>query len=711
MTSPLPVSRNQRILIIDDNAAIHDDIRKILGAPTAADSELDAEAAELFGGPTQAAPELQFEIDSAFQGQDGLDLVHGARERQRPYAVAFVDVRMPPGWDGVETVSRIWKVDPELQIVICTAYSDYSWDEMIRLVGKTDNLVILKKPFDNVEVLQLAHTLTQKWTLNHQLHCHLSSLDEMVASRTAELEAANRQLRQEIDERRHAQKRLVESEERFARAFQLSPIPMALQCLRSERFIDVNDAFVAICGVERMEILGSSPAELNLCPDPQVQAELFAQLRSGKSVRDYACTVSSRTSGVRECVVSAEAFPLGTGMVSLIATMDVTEQRSLEEQLRHSQKLEAVGQFAAGVAHDFNNVLTVVQGHATMQLKKEGLGADLAESLEQISSAAERAATLTRRLLTFSRKQVVQPRPLSLSLVVYHLQEMLRRVIGEHITLTCRLNDSLPAVFADQSNLEQIIMNLAVNARDAMPDGGELTITTAYTAVDEAHVARHPQAKAGLFVHLSVTDNGCGMSAETLAHIFEPFFTTKDVGKGTGLGLATVYGIVAQHGGWLEVTSRLGHGSTFHIYLPGSTATAESAAPAPSTQEVRGGHETLLVVEDELTVREIMIGILKHAGYCVVAACDGPEALAQWAEHKAQIDMLLTDIVMPNGLRGNLLAERLWLEKPELKVIFSSGYSSDFGTEADPLPAQAHFLEKPFRPEVLLQAVRDCLDG
>jgi len=255
--------RNQRILIVDDNAAIHDDVRKILGIPAREDSALDAEAADLFDGEKDALTAVEFEIDSAFQGQEGLAMARRALEEGRPYAMAFVDVRMPPGWDGVETISRIWKMYPELQVVICTAYSDYSWEEMIREIGRTDNLVILKKPFDNVEVLQLAHTLTQKWSLNHQLRNHLTGLDEVVARRTEELQAANARLREEMEEREHAQKELVESEARFARAFQASPIPMALQSLTTERFIDVNDAFVSICGLRRMEIVARTPRELS----------------------------------------------------------------------------------------------------------------------------------------------------------------------------------------------------------------------------------------------------------------------------------------------------------------------------------------------------------------------------------------------------------------------------------------------------------------
>jgi len=484
---------------------------------------------------------------------------------------------------------------------------------------------------------------------------------------------------------------------------------MALQSLTTERFIDVNEAFVAICGLRRMEIISRTPLELEICPDLDAHAQLFAQLRHGSSVRNFEYALQSRAGERRDCIVSAEAFPLGAEKVSLIATVDVTEQRRLEKQLRHSQKLEAVGQFAAGVAHDFNNILTVIQGHTSLQLAARNIDADMANSLQQVSIAADRAASLTRQLLTFSRKQVVQPRVLDLNEVVRKLHDMLRRVIGEEIDLCCELSAGLPTIHADESSLEQIVMNLVVNARDAMPQGGRLAIRTAFVEVDIEHATRHPQALLGRFVRLSVADTGCGMSPDTLNHIFEPFFTTKEVGRGTGLGLATVYGIVAQQGGWIEVASQLDQGATFSLFLPGS----EDSVEIPHAQEatdLRGGDETILVVEDERAVRDVITSVLRCRGYEVLEAADGLEALDIWALRGPEVDLLLTDIVMPKGLRGNLLAERLRKDRADLKVIFSSGYSSNFGTEAAPLPSRIHFLQKPYKPEVLIKAVRDCLD-
>ncbi len=701
--------RCQRILIIDDNPAIHEDVRKILGAPAREDSSLDSEAAELFGSSVETLTAVEFEIDSAFQGQEGLAKVQHALDEGRPYAMAFVDVRMPPGWDGIETISRIWKMYPELQVVICTAYSDYSWEEMIGKVGKTDNLVILKKPFDNIEVLQLAHTLTQKWTLGNRLQVHLDGLDKIVATRTQELQAANSRLREEMAEREQAEKELSRSEERFSKAFRSSPVPMAIQSSRTDRFLDVNDAFLSVTGFRRLEIISRTPGEAGLFPDPATPLLLRVQLDEERSVRNFECQLRTRAGEARDCIFSAEAIELGDETVALMAIQDVSDQRRLEKQLRHSQKLEAVGQFAAGVAHDFNNMLTVIQGHASIHLAAENLGKDVTSSLQQVSLAAERAAALTRQLLTFSRKQIVQPRVLELNAVVENLHDMLSRLIGEHIALRCEFADYLPAIHADESNMEQIVVNLVVNARDAMPHGGQLVIRTEVVTLDKTQAARYPHARAGRFVCLSIADTGCGMDADTLGHIFEPFFTTKEVGKGSGLGLATVYGIVAQQDGWIEVRSELGRGTEMRLFLPPCDTAAPPALPT-DTPALRGGTETILVVEDEPAVREIMTEVLRHHGYHVIEACDGPEAIRMWAEKKDTVDLLVTDIVMPNGIKGNVLADRLTAEKTGLPVIFSSGYSAEFATADSPLDEKFRVLEKPYKPEVLIRAVRECLD-
>jgi nitrogen-specific signal transduction histidine kinase/CheY-like chemotaxis protein len=392
----------------------------------------------------------------------------------------------------------------------------------------------------------------------------------------------------------------------------------------------------------------------------------------------------------------------------LAIIQDISEHRNLENQLRQAQKMEAVGQLAAGVAHDFNNLLTVIQGHVSLRLASPDLDPEMTESLKQVLSAAERASALTSQLLAFSRKQIMQPRPLNLNELIDNMSQMLRRLIGEHIDLQCAHAAELPCVFADACNIEQVIMNLAVNARDAMLEGGHLTIRTSPVETDADYVWRNPEARAGSFVCLSVTDTGCGMDSLTKSHIFEPFFTTKDVGKGTGMGLATVYGIVKQHNGWVEVSSEIGQGTTFQIFLPITEKSPEIVEkPEPV---LRGGQETILMVEDEALLRELVQSVLVERGYRVLAASSGVEALQIWNQHHGEIDLVLTDMVMPGGMTGRQLAEQLQPCDPSLKVIFTSGYSRDVVAGNFVLQEGINFLPKPYHPHTLVQMVRNCLD-
>jgi PAS domain S-box-containing protein len=404
-------------------------------------------------------------------------------------------------------------------------------------------------------------------------------------------------------------------------------------------------------------------------------------------------------------------FPILVSQVVHCYGVDVTDMLNLEAQFRHAQKLESVGQLAAGVAHDFNNILTVIQGYADCLIARSPSEPATARALKQISDAARRAAALTRQLLMFSRKQVIQPKVLDLNAVLQNLANMLPRLLGEDIVLEFNYAASLPPLEADTGMLEQIVMNLAVNSRDAMPKGGKLSIGTASAEIDDDYVRQHPESRAGTFVRLTVTDTGCGMDRQTLDRIFEPFFSTKEVGKGTGLGLATVYGIVKQHQGWIEVTSQVGGGTTFKIYFPAtareSAATAETSA-AP--RAVRGGKETILLVEDEPVLRELVREILGQYEYRVIEAASGVEALKAWDEHNGQIDLLLTDMVMPEGMTGSEVAAQLRKRRPELKVIFTSGYSAEVMGQGFSQSDMA-FLSKPYLPPQLAQLVRQSLDA
>ena len=410
-------------------------------------------------------------------------------------------------------------------------------------------------------------------------------------------------------------------------------------------------------------------------------------------------------------VLTWSFFPVTTSGVVHCYGVDITDVVNLEAQFRHAQKLESIGQLAAGVAHDFNNILTVIQGYADLLLSRTKEQATFAGPLKLISDATRRASSLTRQLLTFSRKQVIQSRVLSLNTVLDNLSSILYRLLGEDIALQTCFAAELPCIQADAGMIEQVVMNLAVNARDAMPGGGQLRLSTSLVEVDSAHVQRQVAARQGTFVCLAVADTGSGMSAETLGRIFEPFFSTKEVGKGTGLGLATVYGIVKQHQGWSEVTSEPGRGTVFKIFLPAVAARAEPAADTSfCTREIPGGHETILLVEDEPDLRKLVREILLGYKYHVIAAANGVEALEVWDQHDGHIDLLLTDLVMPEGINGRELAARLRRRKPGLKVIYTSGYTAGVvGGEAG--CGDGLFLQKPYRPPALAELVRKCLDA
>ena len=390
---------------------------------------------------------------------------------------------------------------------------------------------------------------------------------------------------------------------------------------------------------------------------------------------------------------------------------DITERLQLEEQIRQSQKMEAVGQLAGGVAHDFNNLLTIIQMQVSMLRMRGGMGAEVAAGVDEIAHAAERATNLTRQLLTFSRRNAPAAKNLDVAELVSGLTKLLRRVLGEDVVLESRFAPELPPVFADPGMLEQVLMNLAVNARDAMPRGGRLQIELDAVRLDAAETRRHPQARAGQFVCLCVADTGAGIAPENLNRIFEPFFTTKEIGKGTGLGLAIVYAVVRQHGGWVEVESAVGAGTRFRVFLPATAPVlpAVTTSADPGAFALPGGGETVLVVEDEVAVRAVARMALRRLGYTVLEAENAPAALRLWGELGGRVDLLFTDIVMPGGMTGHELAARLQLLKPELKVLFCSGYSR----EAEQFEGEggAQFLPKPYKTGDLALAVRRVLDA
>jgi signal transduction histidine kinase len=455
-----------------------------------------------------------------------------------------------------------------------------------------------------------------------------------------------------------------------------------------------------------------------------VSDALFIADDSGRIIdaNPAACALSGHSTGKLRSLTVDDALPSGDGMVLdvrsttfapgvLVYTVrDLTRQRKLEDQLAQAHKMEAVGQLAGGVAHDFNNLLTVIMSYSSMLLSDGETSEAVRGDIQEISNAAERAASLTRQLLAFSRKQVLQMRPVNVNAVVADVQKMLHRLIGEDISLTTHLDSDLGLINADSGQLEQVLINLAVNARDAMPDGGALTIATDNADLTDEHGDRHLGAAAGQYVMLAVTDTGTGMTKEVQQRLFEPFYTTKGAGKGTGLGLATVHGIVKQSGGDVYVYSELGHGTTFKVYFP---RLAKEAEVMTTTAEYRAitprGTETLLLAEDDEALRTLGARVLTALGYNVLVARTGADALRIVAEHKGPIDLVATDVVMPE-MNGSELVRRVLEARPGIRVLFMSGYTDDEVMRRGVINGQTAFLQKPFTPDLLAYKVREVLD-
>jgi two-component system, cell cycle sensor histidine kinase and response regulator CckA len=513
--------------------------------------------------------------------------------------------------------------------------------------------------------------------------------------------AVNEETFVDITERRNA-------EDTFRKAFNANPEPITIATLPEGRYLDVNDSFLRVTGYSREEVIGRTSKELNFWARPEDRATFIEMVVKQGSVRDFEIAFRTKSGEIRVAMDSAEIIDVAGQKCTIAIFRDVTERKTLEKQLRQTQKMEAVGQLTGGIAHDFNNLLGVIIGYSEILEHRLPAGDPLHKECQQIKKAGQSAASLTRQLLAFSRQQVLEPKVLDINAIVLNVEKMLQRLIGEHIDLRTNLDHTLGSVKADQNQMEQVIINLAVNARDAMPQGGKLLIETANVDLDEDYARRHPPQLPGSYVLLSVADTGMGMDAETQSHIFEPFFTTKEVGKGTGLGLATVYGVVRQSGGHIWVYSELGQGTTFKIYLPRAGQTPGLQHPLPSPAEYLRGSETVLLVEDEEALRELTRSLLEGAGYTVLEA-ELPEAAIEIAlRHGGPIHLLLTDMVMP-GMTGRDLGTKLAPIRPEMKVVYMSGYTGF--THAGLADSEIALLGKPFTREKLLRKLREALES
>jgi len=499
----------------------------------------------------------------------------------------------------------------------------------------------------------------------------------------------------DITNRRLMEEALNKSEEKFSKAFQSNPAAITICDLASNSVLEVNETFEEITGYRRDDVVGCGWSEAELWENPADREKALAQLLVEGTLRNCEFSFCKKSGDVGKGLLSAELIEIGGELCTLTTVVDITERFRLESQLRQSQKLESVGRLAGGVAHDFNNLLTIINGYSDFILNASRPGDPVYSYAHEIKKAGEHVAGLTKQLLAFSRKQVIEPRPLDINTIVTDAKRMLHRLIGEDIELTTTLDPLLPQVMADPDQIRQVILNLVFNARDAMPDGGRLHIATASVDLDARVVASHPDAVPGNYVVMTITDSGIGMDEKTLQRAFEPFFTTKETGRGTGLGLSTVYGIVRQNGGWIDIRSELGRGTSLSIYLPRLDACPVAERTVSDKPQTAQAGETVLVVEDDGDVRRLTKALLDASGYHVLLAANSSEAFTFEKEYSAEIHLLLTDVILP-GMNGKTLADQLRALRPNLKVLFTSGYPADVISRRGVLEPGVAYLPKPF---------------
>jgi two-component system, cell cycle sensor histidine kinase and response regulator CckA len=689
----MQIQETYRVLVIDGDPDIHEEIRRILADEVNLTESLPRIEADPRGRAPARRIGPRFEVDASQRGEDGLAKASRARQTAQPFSVAFVDVGQPPSWDGIETIRNLWQSDPALEVVLFAACSDTCLQDSIHQLPMTGQLLVLKKPFDNIEVRQLAVALSEKWRLARESHSFLDNMEALVKARTGELE--------------HSISLIQASENQYRLLFDSNPTPIFTYDDATLAFVSVNEAAVRHYGYAKEEFLKLTLRDLALPEDLPVFLDKLSKMPFGAG---HSGIWRHRTKSGKLTEMEISSHHLLPQRIFLSLAMDVTERLDLEAQLRQSQKMESIGQLAGGIAHDFNNLLTVINGHASLLIASEKPTPKGADSLKEIVEAGKRANTLTRQLMTFSRKQELHPQVLDLNEVVNQVTKMLRRILGEDVALHVDFSPGLPSIKADLGMIEQVLLNLAVNSRDAMPRGGQLRIQTSAVVLDVAAAQQNPEASPGRHVCLTFSDSGCGIAPEHLGRIFEPFFTTKDLERGTGLGLATVYGIVKQHRGWITVQSRLGQGTTFQVFLPASTAPSGALQMTPTEQPVIGGTETVLVVEDETPLLKLMQHILEGHGYKVLCCTNGRQALGVWGEHHKRIDLLLTDLILPDGMAGTELARLLQACKPGLKVLFTSGYDNERLAKEFPPGTSFKLVQKPFHARKLAEMVFESIN-
>ena len=664
---------NRRILIVDDNTSIHEDFQKILGSAGVeglADlDQLELEILELSDAHDEQA---LYSLEYALGGQQALQMLVDSRKAGQPFAMAFVDMRMPPGWDGLETIERMWQEDPGLQVVICTAYSDYSWDELEARVQSADNLFLLSKPFDMMEIRQAAAAMTLKRHLAEATCAQIDSLEETLEQSREELQEANQRL-----------KAILEA----------APVGIL-----------TTDADFVIQGLNRLaqELFGPASEKVG-----QPLGSLLTKSQPGPGNHVCSGVRADGTSFPAQLKVSQ--LELHSGLVHICIVIDLTESRRtelerqrLERQLYHSQKLESLGILAGGVAHDFNNMLMAITGYAEAALLDSPAQGPLRDTIVNIKATALRAAAVAQQMLSYAGKTNCAVERLSLNDILQSSAHPLKVTVPAHITWNLDLADKLPMVEADPGLMQQVIVNLVMNAVEAIgSEKGSITLSTGVKGLSRAFLASTylPQAEPGSYLYVACKDSGSGIDSDLTGRVFDPFYTTKSQGR--GLGLSSVLGIVKVHGGTLHVESSPGQGSTFWAYFPVSHLPSVER-PVRQVLSLVGGK--ILVVDDQDAVRDATQGLVRRLGFEVLTASDGDQAVKICQQNGEDLVAVLMDVSMPT-MGGNSAADEIGEQCPDLPIIMMSGYTGEQSqTKSGP------FLHKPITLDTLSEALQSVLN-
>ncbi len=684
---PLQPSPNLRILVVDDNEAIHRDFRKILRSDDA-QTAFEVEDSAFFGTQPDAVSCRNFELTFARQGEEALRIVTADLAAGRRYALVFMDVRMPPGWDGLESARRLWEVDADLQMVICTAYSDKSWPVLAAELGNPERVLILKKPFDTIEVLQLAHALTEKWALIQAARENTRFLEAAVAARTRELSAANARLEAETARVRE-QALLIEKARDAIVVWDLDG---------TIRFW--NRGAEILYGWTAREAAGRCVFDLLGCSDPGLarllatgdwQGELHQTTRDGEEV-------------IADCHWTLVRDEASRPKSVLGIHGDITGKKQLEANFLRAQRLETVGTLAGGIAHDLNNILHPIS--LAMDILRSSVSDPGGrEMLDLVAASAERASGLVRQVLGFARGVQGERVPFQPDALAREVGRIVKGTFPKDIAFRFSQPGDIGTITGDSTQLHQVLLNLCVNARDAMPDGGLLTLSVEEVEVTRFQASSQPGAKPGRHIRFTVTDSGSGIPAALQEKIFDPFFTTKEPGKGTGLGLSTSTGIVRSHGGFISLESCENSGTAFSVHIPADLAgEAEAIPPLPTIYRSGGG--TILVVDDEATILRMITLTLESAGYSVLTAADGLEASRIFTGYSGQIDAVITDSTMP-VMDGRALIRRLREIDPEVRILATTGVACEQGAAELRQLGAGDVIFKPFTAAAVLRALHE----